>query len=369
MAISSALGSSALLPAGLGFRNILINGNMNVDQRNTAGTPITNTAATNTYGIDRWSFYGTAAKMTMTQSTDVPSTDVFTKSLKITTAASTFTPGASDYYGVRQQIEGYNFSVAGYGTANAKPLVLSFWVKCSTTGTFSVSMFNREAPNRSYVSTYTINSANTWEKKTIYFQSGDTSGDWLTTTGIGMQLWWDLGSGSSQNGTANVWNSSLKVNTSAQPNFVGTNAGTFFLTGVQLEQNRQPTPFEQRPIGVELALCQRYYQRRTGTGSAAYTSLGGFGAFGSSSAADFDFVLPVVMRVVPHTLDYHSASGFIGSTSNVSYTSTSLGIQTATASAQVFAITLSGMSGTAGLSVRLLVNNSTSGYLGWSAEL
>jgi hypothetical protein len=261
MPISSALGSSALLPAGLGFRNLIQNGNMVVDQRSIASSPITNTAAASTTALDRWNFYGSLAKMTMTQSTDVPSTEVFTKSLKITTAASTFTPGAGDYYGVRQVIEGQNFAAAGYGTSAAKPLVLSFWVKCSTTGTFSVSLFNREAPDRSYVSTYVINSANTWEKKIIYIQSGDTSGTWLTTSGIGLQLWWDLGSGSSQNATAGVWNSSLKVNTSSQPNFVGTNAGTFYLTGVQLEQNYQPTPFEQRPIGVELALCERYYQK------------------------------------------------------------------------------------------------------------
>jgi len=304
MGINSALGSSALLPAGLGFRNLIQNGNMVVDQRSIASSPITNTAAASTTALDRWNFYGSLAKMTMTQSTDVPSAEVFTKSLKITTAASTFTPSAGDYYGVRQVIEGQNFAAAGYGTSAAKPLVLSFWVKCSTTGTFSVSLFNREAPDRSYVSTYVINSTNTWEKKIIYIQSGDTSGTWLTTNGIGLQLWWDLGSGSSQNATAGVWNSSLKVNTSSQPNFVGTNAGTFYLTGVQLEQNYQPTPFEQRPIGVELALCQRYYWRTYGSGTLS--DLFGSGIPNNTTTAYIGVPHPVEMRIAATSLDFNA---------------------------------------------------------------
>ena len=298
MGISSALGSSALLPAGLGFRNLIQNGNMVIDQRSIASSPITNIAASSTTALDRWNFYGSLAKMTMTQSTDVPSADVFTKSLKITTAASTFTPSAGDYYGVRQVIEGQNFAVAGYGTSAAKPLVLSFWVKCSTTGTFSVSLFNREAPDRSYVATYTINSTNTWEKKVIYIQSGDTSGTWLTTNGIGLQLWWDLGSGSSQNATAGIWNSSLKVNTSLQPNFAGTNAGTFYLTGVQLEQNLQPTPFEQRPIGIELALCQRYFWSLTTRGQGQIMGAQ-VSAYGNACYLNISNLNPVPMRIAP----------------------------------------------------------------------
>ena len=365
MGISSSLGSSALLPAGLGFRNILINGNMNVDQRNTAGTPITNSAGLNTYGIDRWSFYGTAAKMTMTQSTDVPSTDVFTKSLKITTAASTFTPGASDYYGVRQQIEGYNFACAAYGTANAKPLVLSFWVKCSTVGTYSVSMFNREGPDRSYVTTYVVNSANTWEKKTIYFQSGDTSGTWLTTNGIGMQLWWDLGSGSSQNATANVWNASLKVNTSLQPNFVGTNAGTFFLAGVQLEQNYQATPFEQRPIGVELALCQRYYWRTGHSGYAVYATITDWVANNGYGVIP----LPQPMRVAP-TSNYSSLSNFLIYASATTSAPTAFALWTAGSNTtDSFGFQITGSALTGGNKSGWLSNGGSAGWIDFSAEL
>jgi hypothetical protein len=375
MPISSALGSSALLPAGLGFRNLIQNGNMVVDQRSIASSPITNTAAASTTALDRWNFYGSLAKMTMTQSTDVPSTEVFTKSLKITTAASTFTPGAGDYYGVRQVIEGQNFAAAGYGTSAAKPLVLSFWVKCSTTGTFSVSLFNREAPDRSYVSTYVINSANTWEKKIIYIQSGDTSGTWLTTSGIGLQLWWDLGSGSSQNATAGVWNSSLKVNTSSQPNFVGTNAGTFYLTGVQLEQNYQPTPFEQRPIGTELALCQRYYYRLGNTSVSGAYLVPSNNIVYSASAVEGCLQHPVPMRTSAVTLGSNSVYAY-----NV-YQGNWVGIPRAAVSSSnstTHAVIITDRSGGTSWSTFVtgttqmafaLIANTSAGYIEVSAEL
>ena len=264
MGISSSLGSSALLPAGLGFRNLLINGDARVDQRGSASTAVTNTAGADNYFVDRWHIFGTlASKMTATQVTvaslsgTAPS-DPFQMAMRVTSASSTFTPAASAAYGIRQYVEGQNITNLGWGTTNAKPLVLSFWVRSSSTGTFSVAIFNN-GNNRSYVQSYAINSANTWEKKIVSF-TGDQSGTWLMTTGIGLKLWFDLGSGSNFNTTAGSWVSGLKVNTSAQSNWVGQNAATFHLTGVQLEANLQPTPFEQRPIGVELALCQRYYQ-------------------------------------------------------------------------------------------------------------
>jgi hypothetical protein len=283
MGLSFALGSSALLPAGLGFRNLLINGEFRINQRGYASA---SNLASGSYGFDRWKSSFTNTTLTFTSASQG----------QIVTINS----GGS----IKQIIERENVSAGTY--------ILSW------TGTATGRVYNTGATPPSYAA----------------------SPLFVTLDGL-----------------ANV-----------DVEFTAS-GGTQTLWKPQLEANYQATPFEQRPIGVELALCQRYYQRRTGTGSTTYTSLGGFGAFGSSTAADFDFVLPVVMRVVPHTLDYHSASGFVGSTSNASYTSTSLGIQTVTATAQVFAITLSGMSGTAGLAVRLLVNNSTSGYLGWSAEL
>jgi hypothetical protein len=281
MGISSALGSQALVPAGFGFRNLIINGGMTIDQRGSASSAVTNTAAADNYFLDRWHLFGTlASKMTGTQVTvasvggTLPS-DPYQQTMRITSASSTFTPAASAAYGVRQYVEGSNITNLGWGTTNAKTLTLSFWVRSSLTGTYNVSIFNN-GNDRSYVQSYTVNTANTWEKKTLYF-TGDSSGTWLMTTGIGLKVWWDLGSGSDFNTTAGAWTGALKTNTSSQANWVGQNAATFYLTGVQLEQNVVPTPFEQRPIGVELLLCQRYYQvvmkgqKEIGIG-AAYTA-------------------------------------------------------------------------------------------------
>ena len=259
MAVSSGLGISALLPGSLGFRNKIINGAMAISQRGTSA--ISNAAATNTYGTDRWHIYGSSAsKMTTTQTTsNSNAVQGFPYSTLITSSAAT-TPGTNDYYGVRQYIEGSNIADLAWGTAGAKPIVISFWVRSSITGTYSLTLFN-SGNNRTLISTYTISAVDTWEKKTVYINAGETTGTWETGNGIGMQVWFDLGSGTGSAGTAGVWNTSLLTRTSGSVNWIGTSGATFYITGVQLEQNYQPTPFEQRPIGVELELCQRYYQR------------------------------------------------------------------------------------------------------------
>ena len=170
MGVSSALGSSALLPAGLGFRNKIINGNMAISQRGTSA--ISNAAATNTYGTDRWHIYGSSAsKMTITQSTTNPTGQGFSNSTLVTSSAAT-TPGSGDYYGVRQYIEGFNSADLAWGTSGAKPIVISFWVRSSIAGTYSLALHNGSS-NRTLVSTYTISAVDTWEKETIYINAGD----------------------------------------------------------------------------------------------------------------------------------------------------------------------------------------------------
>jgi hypothetical protein len=338
MAISSGLGSSALLPAGLGFRNVLVNGDFKVWQR---GTSLASGGAT-TYTADRWIVSSPNAGRTASRQS--AGLDGFQYCMRVSRDSGNSTLGALDLSQSVETINSYQFA--------GKQITLSFWARAganyspASSGLY-IGLQSGTGTDQNIESSWTggVSLVNTTITLTTSWQKFQfTSPVASSATGIGLYI------------------RSTPVGTAGADDY-------FEITGVQLEQNYQPTPFEQRPYGVELALCQRYYQRRSGTGSTAYTSLGGFGAFGSTTGADFDFVLPVVMRLVPHTLDYHSASGFVGSTSNNSYTSTGISIQTATATAQVFAITLSGMSGTAGLSVRLLVNNSTSGYLGWSAEL
>ena len=276
-----------------GFRNKTINGNMAISQRGTSA--ISNAAATNTYGTDRWHIFGSSAStMTITQSTTNPTGQGFSNSTLVTSSAAT-TPASGDYYGVRQYIEGYNMADLAWGTSGAKPIVVSFWVRSSIAGTYSLALHNGSG-NRSLVSTYTISAVDTWEKKTIYINAGDITGTWATDNSIGLAVWFDLGSGTSANGTAGAWTAGLPTRTSGSSNWVGTSGATFYITGVQLEQNYQPTPFEQLPIGLELELCQRYYYR-TGGGVSSDIYLAGYQP--ASTNIIFTYFHPVTMRATP----------------------------------------------------------------------
>jgi hypothetical protein len=146
-----------------------------------------------------------------------------------------------------------------WGSASASSVTLSFWVRSSLTGTFSGSIRN-SASNRSYVFTYTISSANTWEQKSITI-AGDTTGTWLTTNGIGINLVFSLGAGSTfSSSTTNSWQAGSFFSATSSTSVIGTAGATFYITGVQLEKGTQATSFEYRQYGTELALCQRYFQ-------------------------------------------------------------------------------------------------------------
>ena len=255
MPISSALGSSALLPAGLGHRNMIINGAMQVDQRNSGASY---TMVNATCGLDRWAGYSSASsKYSVQRLTTTPPVG-FGYYQRFTSLAAT-ADTADAYYNFYQVIEGFNATQLSWGTANAKSVSLSFWVRSSLTGTFGGTLRNAGSGGYySYAFTYTVNSANTWEYKTISI-TGSTAGGWGSTNDTGINLFFDLGCHSSQTQAAGSWQNANKLAASGCVRLIGTNAATLDITGVQLEQNYQPTPFEQRPIGVELGLCQRYY--------------------------------------------------------------------------------------------------------------
>jgi hypothetical protein len=237
------------------LKNRIINGDMRIDQRN-AGASVTVSNGGITYITDRWNIYeDTSGAISAQQSTTTPAG--FTNSF-LTTVTSAGTATSGQLCRLQQRIEGFNVADLGFGTANAQSITISFWVRSSLTGTYCVNVRNGVA-DRSYVATYTISSANTFEYKTITI-AGDTSGTWLTNNGAGLIVSWDLGSGSSANTTAGSWVAQNKENTSAQANWIGTSGATFYITGVQLEVGSTATPFERRMYGQELANCQRYYQ-------------------------------------------------------------------------------------------------------------
>jgi hypothetical protein len=239
-----------LAPISSVMRNRIINGAMVIDQRN-AGAAVTTADA---YTLDRWKFTeDTDGAASVQQISDAPAG--FNNSARVTVTTADASIGSSQFTLFWQPVEGFNWADLSFGTANAKSTTLSFWVKSSLTGTFSGSLENADG-GRSYIFTYTINSANTWEQKTVTI-AGDTTGTWVTNNGIGVKVFFTLTAGSSFQGTAGSWGTS-RFGATGTTQLMSTVNATWQITGVQLEVGTQATSFEYRQYGTELALCQRY---------------------------------------------------------------------------------------------------------------
>jgi hypothetical protein len=354
----SSLQAAAASPYVL--KNRIINGDMRIDQRN-AGASVTPT--TSQYTLDRWQAFlpDVISKFSVQQSSTAP--NGFINSLLVT-STSAYSVGASERFAIRQLIEGLNVSDLAWGTANAQTVTLSFWVRSSLTGTFGGAISNN-ANDRSYPFSYTISTANTWEQKTITV-AGDTTGTWLTTNGMGMRIIFGLGVGSTYSGTAGTWASANYVSATGATSVVGTNGATFYITGVQLEQNTSATPFERRLYNQELANCQRYYYKLQATGSASF--------FGSSfnnttTGAQGLSPLPVQMRVAPTALEQSGTAGDYSV--NIAGSSVTCSSVPTFSAADVWNVrtlftVASGL--TAGQASQLRSASATA-YLGWSAEL
>lgn len=281
----SSLQAAAASPFGL--KNRIINGDMVISQRNGTSSV---TPTTGQYTLDRYAaILSQASKFTVQQNAGsvTPPAD-FTNYLGVT-STSAYSVGTNDFFQIVQAIEGFNIADLGWGTANARTVTLSFWVRSSLTGTFA-GAFNNAVNNRSYVFNYTISSANTWEQKTITV-AGDTTGTWGANNGIGINVRFSLGGGSTYQTTAGSWTAGDYFTSSSATSVVATNGATFYITGVQLERNTTATPFEWLPYSTELALCQRYFQKITDWQIA--------GGFETTTAIAMYGGLPVSMRTAP----------------------------------------------------------------------
>jgi hypothetical protein len=269
------------------LRNRIINGDMRIDQRN-AGASVTPTASA--YVLDRYrATMSQASKYSVQQSSVAPTG--FVNSLLVT-SASAYSLSSTDAFTVEQYVEGLNIADLGWGTASAQTVTLSFWVRSSLTGTFGGALKN-SAQDRCYPYSYTINSANTWEQKTVTI-AGDTTGTWLTTNGIGIRVGFNLGTGTTYQATAGAWTATNFISApTGATSVVSTNGATFYITGVQLEQNTTATPFERRLYNQELANCQRYCYKPIYNGEFCIT------ACYSSTATNCPIVFPVTMRAAP----------------------------------------------------------------------
>jgi len=242
------------------LKNRIINGDMRIDQR-YAGASISTATIGSNYTLDRWFYYvSTGSKFTVQQNAGSVTPPVGFSNYLGVTSSSAYTPTGGDNFFIAQNIEANNVSDLAWGTANAKTVTISFWVRSSLTGNFGLVVENAPSYNYSYPILYTINSANTWEQKTITIPA-PTAGTWATSgSGIGMALIFSVGIGTTYAGTSGAWTASNANGVTGQTNVVATNGATFYITGVQLEIGSTATPFERRLYDKELISCQRYYE-------------------------------------------------------------------------------------------------------------
>jgi len=285
-----------------GTKNRIINGNMAIDQRNNGSS---NTANTNTYFVDRLQLQasGTPPVLTGQRVSDAPND--FKYSMKFTTNSTTDTLTASEAVTPRQNIEGFNVADFNFGNANAKEFTVSFWVKSSVTGTYGFCVMNANF-DRHYVTTYNINSANTWEKKTITL-TADTSGTWDSTTGVGVRIMFPIDTGPGmETATTETWGTGDYRRTASCVKLLQSSSATWQITGLQVELGDTATPFENRMYSQELAMCQRYFI------SAGNCMVGN--GLNDFAAACFPVTMrasPTVTTTTATTLDAVSTSGFL----------------------------------------------------------
>ena len=314
---SITFGDGSIVASGSqGFKNKIINGHMMIDQRN-AGASVTPTS--NVFGPDRWTpqlaqsskFSYRQMESANTSASNYESSSAptgFTNSLKIT-SSSAYTPVTGDYMLIRQHIEGYNVADLDWGLATAKTVTVSFWVKSSLTGSHSFSVYNVDG-SRSYPVLYTINTANTWEYKTIVIP-GDTSGTWKKDSNIGISIAFSIGSGATYSGPSGAWASAWYPAATGAVPLIGTSSATLYITGVQFEKGTAASTFEFRSYQKELLLCMRYYQDFRNSTTQFGATLSNPLLSNADRIAIHAGVIP--MRTTPTVVAYSTAgtSGFL----------------------------------------------------------
>ena len=321
--------------SSMGFKNRIINGAMVIDQRFAGAST---TPSSGAYLLDRFFYTGTqASKFGFQQNYGgVTPPAGFTNYLGMITT-SAVSVGAGDTFLVTQNIEGFNTADLNFGKATAATITLSFQVYSSLTGTFGGALIN-SASNRSYPFSYTVSSANTWTSISITI-AGDTSGTWVgATNGTGLIVRFGLGSGATFSGTAGAWAAGNFVQPTGTVSVVGTSGATFFITGVQLEKGSTATSFDYRPIGTELALCQRYFETFNNSSGVTQNLYLGYVTGSSAAWVNSPFVYQVTKRATPTvTTSNLGGTNFTFSQANASVNYVSLQFTSASAgTAQVF---------------------------------
>ena len=290
-----SLGGSTSISTGGMYKNIIINGDMSIAQRATSESGITGGAYKT---IDRWLLsLGSLGTWTQSQSTDVPSGQGFAKSLKMDCTTAKASPDSGNLLLMQTRFEGQNLQYLKKGTANAESLTLSFWVKSNKTGTYVCEIDDADN-SRNINKSYTINSANTWEKKEITF-AGDTTGAFTNDNNLSMNVIWWLAAGSDfTSGTLQTsWGSTVNTNRAVgQVNLADSTSNEWYITGVQLEAGTSASDFEFLPHDINLIRCSRYFSKLF---SRSINRQGVVTSFFTSTRAFFRLPFLVEMRADP----------------------------------------------------------------------
>jgi hypothetical protein len=329
--------------------NLLFNGAMQVHQRGTSTTGITTQGY---YTADRWKIeLSSLGTWTQTVENDAPTGSGFRKSFKMLCTTADAAPAAGDYLTVRQYLEGQDLQSIKKGTSFAQVLMLSFWVKSNTTGTYIAHLYDGD--NTRMVSiAYTVSASATWEKKTITFPA-DTTGafDNDNAGSLYIDFWLGVGTDRSSGTLQTTWAAAVNANTAVgQTNLAASTNNYWQITGVQLEVGPVATPFEFKPFGVELAECQRYYRRIRGDeGNLGTSNALGLGTFYSSGLYRAVNHFPVKMRALPVFTATNSSNSYtiVGNGSVLNYSTVTLDF--ASQDSAVLAVAVSGATqGTSG---------------------
>jgi len=280
------------------FRNIIINGDMSIAQRGTSFTGLGN--GDTSYTTDRFRFVESGSptyEFTVSQSTDVPTGQGFSNSLKFDCTTADTAMASGDTLKCEQWIEAQNLQYLAFNSSQAKSLTLSFWVRSNKTGTYVVWFYLDDA-TRQISKQYTISSADTWEKKTLTIP-GDISGSIPNDNGRGLLISWGLASGTDYtSGTLpTAWESSVNANryVGLNVNLADSTSNEWYITGVQLEAGQTASEFEFLPHDVNLKRCERYYETLTTGAQQAF----GTGLYYTSTKLYISYQFKTTKRAVP----------------------------------------------------------------------
>ena len=356
------------LEDNINFRNIIINGDMSISQRGTSFSSLGN--GDSAYTLDRFKFteegdFG-SAEITVSQDTTVPSGQGFAKSLKCVCATADTSVDSGTISYIEQRIEGQNLQYLKKGTSNAEALTLSFWCRSNLTGTFTVYVKD-EDNSRMFSTSYSLSSADTWEKITINIPA-DTTGAFTNDNGSSLLINWNLQAGTNKsNGSlASTWQSISEGDRAVgQTNFFSSTSNNWYITGVQLEAGTSASDFEFLPFDINQRRCQRYYYRVNPTNISAAPI--GTAIYYSSSAAFTQIPFPITMRASP-TLEQVTGTNYFNVNRNAdndffdAFETSNFGTESTTLYVS------SGLSATSGDAGRTRFNN-TSARVAFVSEL